>query len=190
MKNSRFKQSYRKTASHLHQAVGEVLRAPPFSGYKTYQEYPTWRINRECSNKRLHFDWVVLDLKLIIECHGEFHYQPVKMTYKTSDREALLAFQDLQQRDLLKKEYAFQAGYSYVVVPHWDISLVSATYLLDKIPDTIQVKAQAPSRKLEQRERARAWRKEVYKNFKEYRDAHQKHSRLSSSTSNKKMEET
>lgn len=183
MKTSRFRESYRSNASKLHRAVGDILKQAPFANFKIFQEYPTSRVNPACTNKRLHFDWVVLDLKLVIECHGEFHYQPVKMSGKMTDEEAQQAFKELKQRDELKYNFAVAAGFIYVVIPYTEVKIVSATYLLSRIrllsinPAIIPVidpkPVKATSTKYEERqafwkELAKKRRKEAYQKSKEW----------------------
>ena len=66
---------YRKNASELHRAIGNILlsKEGPFSLYKIHQEYPVHKINPNFKSKRHKFDWVILDLSVVIEGHGQQH---------------------------------------------------------------------------------------------------------------------
>ena len=65
-------------ASTLHKHVGAILLAiPAFQGYEVRQEYPVVKVDPKYPSGREKFDWVVLGARIVIECHGEQHYEPV-----------------------------------------------------------------------------------------------------------------
>ena len=130
MKSRRFASRYRQNASKLHKRVGDILQAPgsPFRNFKIYQEYPVSRVNPEYHNNSHKFDWVILDLYLVIEAHGEQHYNPVAfggMDYE----EATECFLQQRHRDNSKMDAAVEAGFTYIVIPYHDYKLVDADYI-------------------------------------------------------------
>lgn len=176
MKSSRFKYSYRENASKLHQKVGDILRAGRFSNHKIYQEYPVCRVNKDYSNTRHHFDWVVKDLALVIEVHGEGHYNSIRWG-GISIEEAEENFIASTIRDRDKKQAALDAGYTYIVVPYWDAKVVNESYLWDlyqeNIDDTqivkpIHKKKEETEYERDVKQKIREDRKKQYKKHKEY----------------------
>lgn len=133
MKNSRFQFEYKKNASKLHKAVGEVLRnSDVFNGHETYQEYPVNKVNTDYAFGSHHFDWVIPKLRLVIECHGKQHYQAV--TFGGVDVEkAIENFKEGQKRDQLKKEAALAADYLYVVVPYTKEKTVDSDFIYEQM---------------------------------------------------------
>lgn len=128
MKNSRFKFEYRKSASKLHRKVGDLLRlGNTFIGsHDVYQEYPVNRVNKSYLELSHHFDWVVPNLKVVIECHGEQHYAPV--AFDGDHDKAVECYYDQVARDRIKKEAALQAGYIYIEVPYSAIALLDVEW--------------------------------------------------------------
>lgn len=121
MKNSRFQFEYRKSASRLHKKVGDILRSSSlFMNYRIYQEYPVSRVNESFDNNSMHFDWVITDLHLVIECHGKQHYNKTDFSGKMTEDELLESFNELKERDAKKKQAALEAGYTYVEIPYTD----------------------------------------------------------------------
>lgn len=119
MKNSRFQYTYRKSASKQHRQVGDILRSSSFfKNYQIYQEYPVNRINPEYTSSREHFDWVVLELKLVIEVHGIQHTVGTDFSGKLTPEETEEQFQALQMRDKDKEKAAIKAGYTYIAIPY------------------------------------------------------------------------
>jgi hypothetical protein len=118
MKASRFRYSYRKNTSKLHKAVGDFLRSNNlFRFHKIYQEYPVVRVHSIYSVSSHHFDWVIPSLKMVIECHGRQHYEPV--AWDGDADKSIDTFHSLQRRDNQKKKAALDAGYAYVLVPYY-----------------------------------------------------------------------
>ena len=132
-KSSRFQYEYRSNASKLHKAVGEVLRTDPLlKCYKAYQEYPVNRINQDFKNGMCKYDWVILDLKVVIEVMGEQHAKWIPFFHKTEAE----YFEQLR-RDKEKKDAAEEAGYTYIAVAH------DETLDVDRLVD-LAIKNSAP----------------------------------------------
>lgn len=191
-KQSRLKQDYRANASKLHRAVGDMLRESPIlSGYRIYQEYPVNMISPYYDSGREKFDWIIMDLMVVIECHGQQHYQPVRFGGITEE-EAQANYAQQIIRDMLKKEAAIRAGWTYVVFKY-DEKDTSIKALMNKIDqaeqkqdfsniesvtchDTIQKvkEKRVPKKNTELHkknlEKARKWRKKWYKIKKRWKN--------------------
>lgn len=133
MKNKRFQYEYRKSASSLHRTVGEVLRnTEAFKHHKIYQEYPVNKVNPNYTNAKHRFDWVIPDLKLVIECHGIQHSVPIAFIDEDV-LETVEKYREGIRRDKEKEEAARQAGYLYIVVDYTEEKTIDSTGLLAKI---------------------------------------------------------
>jgi len=182
-KDSRFKKSYRKNASKLHKTIGRILRtSKSFKNYSIYQEYPVNRINSNFKSGREKFDWIIKDLKIIIECHGQQHYFPVNFG-GISDEEAISKFRKQQYQDRIKKKAAEQAGWTYIVVKYDE--KITVALLLSKIEnyiktyDTLEerdVKKKNTTTHKEALEKAREYRKKRYRESKRWKDVNKKRS--------------
>lgn len=191
MKNSRFKYKYRLSASKLHQKVGHILRTTyAFKHHKVYQEYPVKKINEEYPDASHKFDWVIEDLKVVIECHGRQHTECVAFG-KEDLSVTIERFRAQRERDKAKKQAAIDAGYTYIIIDWTEEKEINGTILLAKIygsrtalpPDGDEVKAErrksiqqkrkeylASDQHKEQLERARKYRKQQYKRLKKLKD--------------------
>ena len=175
MKTRRLKYSYRHSASKLHKAVGEVLRNGTFSQFKIYQEYPVNKINPDFSDGRCKFDWVILDLKIVLECNGRQHYEEV--CFGGDPEKSIGSLARIQHRDEVKKEAAILAGFTYIAIPYWDLKEISETYIFNllaqaptsSVPDKPAIKSEPTEYQKIARERARLFRKEQYAKVKAYR---------------------
>lgn len=172
MKSKRLQYQYRKNASKLHRTVGEILRTGLLKNYKIYQEYPVNRIDSSFTDGRCKFDWVILDLKVVIEVHGEQHYKCC--TFGADPEEAVQNFRNIQKRDELKMEAAIRSGYTYIAIPYWDIKKVSDNYLLAKI-NKADLHADIPEVNIEYskkdllKAKQKAFRQAQYQKVKEFR---------------------
>jgi hypothetical protein len=189
-KQSRLKKEYRSNASKLHKAVGDMLHASPiFSNYRIYQEYPVNMISPYFDSGREKFDWVIMDLMVVIEAHGQQHYQPVCFGGIPKE-EAKQKYKEQVIRDLKKKLAAQKAGWTYVVFKYnkKDINvsalMAKITYENDRkevTQDRNTVHQQVKQKKRPKREddsyhkeqlrRAKEYRKQQYKKHKERQDA-------------------
>lgn len=132
MKSSRFRHSYRANASKLHKKVGDILRkSSSFGVQEIYQEYPVSRINTDYRDNSHHFDWVIPKLGMVIEAHGEGHYNPI--AWDGDVEKSIEAFHSLKRRDNAKKEACLQAGYIFVEVPYTLLKTLDETKLLELI---------------------------------------------------------
>lgn len=177
MRTSRFKKQYRTHSSKLHRKVGDILREGTlFSANKIYQEYPVSKIDPEYPNNSHRFDWVILDLKIVIECHGEQHYTSVNFG-GIDDIEALSRKIDQSRRDQLKADAAIRAGFTYIEIPYKDLHIISEGYIWDKYilhknPNSgtkrVHVKHEPNDYEIRKKEMAKQARKEAYRRKKEW----------------------
>lgn len=131
MKQTRFQKAYRKSSSKMHKKVGDLLRSSVlFRNFEAYQEYPVNRVNPYYPESSHHYDWVIPMLKIVIECHGKQHYEPVNFG-GMDDLDAYEAYRNGKERDKLKKEAALSVGYRYIEVPYYEENLISDKYLSD-----------------------------------------------------------
>ena len=129
MRAKRFRYEYRENASSLHKQVGELLRnSPLFKTQEIYQEYPLDKVNSKYKT-RYHYDWVIPKLKIIVECHGAQHYEPV--AFNGDENSSIEQFHALQRRDKFKKEAAIAVGYIYITVPYTSEKILSEIYLIN-----------------------------------------------------------
>lgn len=168
MSLKRFKTTYSKNVSSLHVKVGDALKTGIFQGFKVYQEYPVSRVNPTYYDNSHKFDWVVLDLKLVIECHGQQHFKPISFG-NTSAEETLLAYSNQKFRDKSKEIAALEAGFTYVMIPYTDINKISDTYIYSLYTKNYNsskplFKQEDPIKKSNQE-----YRKEMYRRLKELR---------------------
>lgn len=175
MKSHRFHTGYRTNASKLHRIVGDSLRdsTGPFAGHRVYQEYPVNKVNSSFFSGAYKFDWVDLDLRLVIECHGKQHYEATNFgggNFKKAEEN----FAFIRASDASKRDAAINAGWTYIIVPYWDIAIVSPGYLWCKYQYCLNTfRPEKPSKKpeseynLRMKERAREYRKQQYCKAKE-----------------------
>lgn len=179
MKTRRFKYGYRKSSSKLHRKVGEALRKEGgiFANFKTYQEYPVNRINKDFFSGAYKFDWVVLDLFLVIEAHGQQHYQPIDFGGQ-GEKTARENFAFIQASDYSKKMAAINAGFTYIEIPYFDYDIITEDYIWQKYKENfndkeISSKEQDTSDleegyKSQLQKKAKKYRQEQYKKQKEF----------------------
>lgn len=168
-KSSRFKHQYSKNASKLHKSVGEAIRSHPLlKHYTSYQEYPVSRVNLDYHSNAHKFDWVIVDLKVVIEAHGKQHYEPVCFG-GISKEEAAKRYHEQVERDLEKKRAAEDAGWTYIAVKYddtLDVERLADLAIANSTP--VQRKTKKPRISEDQKEIARKRRKENYQRQKDY----------------------
>jgi len=128
MKSARFQYNYRDSASKLHIAIGETLRnSSIFKNYSIFQEYPVYKI---CPTyQSVHwFDWVVLDIQLVIEAQGVQHYKGICFG-GISEEEAHSNFLQQRARDKRKMNACLDAGFTFIEIPYWDIDKINDEYI-------------------------------------------------------------
>lgn len=116
MKTRRFSEKMRKNASKGHIEVGQLIREM-FAFSKIYQEYPVKRINPEWKSNKHKFDWVILDLKIVVEVMGEQHFKPVTFGGRSKE-EAEVKFREQLEIDKRKKQAALQSGFKYAIIAY------------------------------------------------------------------------
>jgi len=179
LKSRRLQFAYRKSASKLHRSVGDWLRQT-YPCYRIYQEYPVQKINPSWPNGRARYDWVILDLKVVIECHGEQHSQLVqwgpRVDTKIDCRTCIKTpgLKEIQEQDSAKETAARSAGFGYVVIQYnekpEEVLLPRIQEALETMShSTIQLPKPSSKRKKELLDRARQYRKEQYRKQKIWR---------------------
>lgn len=136
MKTSKTPDKLAKNASKLHKKVGEILTSSPmFSNYEVRQEYRVSAVNPEFDSNREKFDWAVLGAKIVVECHGQQHYSPVRFGGISEDQ-AKRNLTELQEKDRIKRQAAQEAGWAYVVV-RYDEEDLDEESLLERIREAL-----------------------------------------------------
>jgi len=134
-----------KNASKLHRHVGELLDScKMFENFEIRQEYRVHLVNPEFESNREKFDWVVLGMNVIIECHGKQHYTPTRFGGPKDEQKKLRDFKALKARDEAKQTAAEKAGWAYVVVSYKEDEITEEE-LLDRIRKAITKSALAKS---------------------------------------------
>ena len=174
MKTSRFRYSYRKSASKLHKRIGDTLRASDlFNGHEIYQEYPVERVLTTYQHSGQHFDWCIPGMKVVIEAHGKQHYEVVN--FGGTEADAIAAFQSGKRRDKAKKYAAEEAGFRYIEVPYTDFKRIDDNYLMDKILNAPVFESEPVEKKKSSfkydKERSKQIRHEQYLKRKEWKHA-------------------
>jgi len=136
MKRSRLPKELAKNASKLHKHIGELLQSiGVFENFEIRQEYSVKKVNPEFTSGREKFDWVILGAEIVIECHGEHHYQPVQFG-GISKEEAKRKLVEQRERDENKRRAAVEAGWTYVVVSYKEAD-INKSELSDKIKEAM-----------------------------------------------------
>lgn len=121
---------------------------------RTYIEQKGYKVNTEwdCSivprnpktGRTMPFDNEVIDLKLIIEVHGEQHYNPKctwhKRIAKRNGTSPLFEFKQRKLYDRYKKAVAECNGYFYLEIPYWNEKDESYKTLIDNKIREIKIK--------------------------------------------------
>lgn len=162
-----------KSKGHL--LIGSLLAQ---TNFKIQEELPVSAIAD--TKYRGWYDWAILDLKVVIEIHGEQHYQATSFG-KTSPGEdkveqavSNLALNKL--RDSNKERIATEAGWGYLAVPYTELSGLTTEKLLAQINkvSSLSMKIEKKQKPIDiykekQKERAREYRKQQYQKWKEYK---------------------
>lgn len=106
------------------------METPPFKGATLQQEVAVSSIFSDYSSNRERYDWVVPQLKVIIECHGIQHYK--FQTFGEDAEVALMRWKAAKSRDARKKEVAIENGWTYMEIPYTDEKDIDSAYLLEK----------------------------------------------------------
>ena len=88
------------------------------------------------------FDNELVELKLIIEVHGQQHYEITGFTKLTAEHYGTTEDEELEYqkwKDKYKKDCALDNGYSYLEIPYWTEKDESYKTLIDnKISEILQ----------------------------------------------------
>ena len=126
-------------SSKRHKLVGQLLDTIPLTKHMRKDEEVLVSSIVSYSDNRKRFDWVIKDLKLVIEVMGEQHYDPISFGNRGDAKEQ---FGKQVRYDLDKQNAAIAGGYQYLEIPYWiklDENWLS-TAILEKINelDSIQ----------------------------------------------------
>ena len=72
----------------------------------------------------LYFDFFLPEYKVIIEYQGEQHFNPINRGFYTQE-----SFEELQKRDILKREWCFNKGIKLVEIPYTDYNKLNIEYI-------------------------------------------------------------
>lgn len=95
---------------------------------KCYQEVNVADLIEGYPHHNHHFDWFIEELHLVLELHGDHHYQVVNygnMSYGHAKRN----FYRIRDRDNTKQTAAENAGYTYVAIPYSEFKKLDANRL-------------------------------------------------------------
>lgn len=113
--------SSEKTTSNLQNKVSEYITST--YGYTVKHEHNcSLRPKNPATNHFLPYDNEVRDIKLIIEVHGQQHYDVTGLTLMTAKAYNIspkLVLAQQKTRDKFKEEYALLHGYHYIAIPYW-----------------------------------------------------------------------
>jgi len=129
-----------KNASKLHKHVGDLL-VELFPGYEVRQEYSVNQVNKSFHSGREKFDWVVLGLKIVVEIHGEQHYEPICFGGMLMSK-AKKIFEQRVVVDKQKQDAAEEAGFAYLVIK-FDEKKITAEELSTRINEAM-LKVETP----------------------------------------------
>lgn len=103
-------------SSKRHNLVGSILRTcPQLKNYRAREEVSVSDLAPGFPDNRKKVDWYVHELRLVIEVHGEQHYQPVAF----GNRNAKQAFGSQIHRDIQKQKAIEDAGYYFLEIPYY-----------------------------------------------------------------------
>lgn len=114
--------SYEKANSYLQNKIADYIKSK-YNYTLLHEQYCTIKqpIN-PVTNCKLRYDNEIVELKLIIECMGSFHYKASGFVSDFSKRKSISPEENLkylQWKDNYKKDYALSRGYHYLAVPYW-----------------------------------------------------------------------
>lgn len=122
-----------ESISSLQESTLEYLKAN--YSYAILHEYDCTILPvNPLTGRKLPFDNEIIELKLIIEVHGQQHYDITGFThllakYHNSTIQEELEYQ--KWKDEYKKEYALNKGYSYLELPYWTFNDNTYKTLID-----------------------------------------------------------
>jgi very-short-patch-repair endonuclease len=100
------------------------------------KSFPYFRIVKQfyinVENNKYFFDFYIIELSTLIECHGEQHLKFVKHYHGD-----MVGFNRQKNRDLAKEIYASENNYTLVKFFYSELNKLSSEYIKDKIYGTI-----------------------------------------------------
>lgn len=84
--------------------------------------YDTEKTFDECRNKnghKLRYDFYLPQYKILIEYNGEHHYAPINDKFHSK-----VSHKQTQEHDDIKLQFAKDANYNLLIIPHWDYDIV------------------------------------------------------------------
>ncbi len=86
-----------------------------------------WK-DHDCRDQAaLKFDFYLPEQRILIECDGIQHFEPVSWSSSVSEEEALAALEGIQRRDAIKNAWAKTNGYRMIRI-RYDDDLESRLY--------------------------------------------------------------
>jgi len=162
-------ENIRRKKSKGHILIGELLS---FCNFKYAEEVPVSKINPN-STLRGWFDWVILDLKCVIEVHGRQHYEAVDFSGKDAEG-AVMKYNEQKLQDAAKQRAAAEGGWGYLAIPYIALKDLSEEDLFVMVKEAVDLIA-APCSEWQaslppaceeykefQKQRAKKYRKEQY----------------------------
>ena len=123
--------------SKLHIKLGEILRnSEIFKRFKIYEEYPVKKINPKYNSAQHRFDWIIMDIFLVIECHGKQHYQPVEFGGIDSAI-SVGNFHSQRIRDRDKMQAALDVGFTYIEISYNDYNNITDKLIWEKYQESL-----------------------------------------------------
>lgn len=82
------------------------------------------------------YDLLLDQMKLIIEVHGEQHYKP--SSFGATAEQAYSSFQGTKRRDNRKRELALENDWSYLIIPYYTLTDLTANKLEELIINALK----------------------------------------------------
>lgn len=118
-------------SSERHLLTGKILKNSIFKKYRIYEEVAVSDLVPFKDNRK-HIDWLIEDLRVVIEVNGEQHYKPCAI----GGQNARNAFVKQVKRDVEVQLALENGGYTFIEIPYWDE--LTEEYLINKISTAIK----------------------------------------------------
>lgn len=128
---------YIESASKFHNRVRDVFATDNyFNKMRCYQEVNVVDLVGDYPHRNHHVDWYIQELNLVIELHGEQHYQVVNygnIGYDEAKRNHLR----IRDRDNTKQTALTEAGYLYLAISYKEAKNLDAERIKQLIYDSV-----------------------------------------------------
>jgi hypothetical protein len=112
-------------ASEFHELFRTfILTEPRLRNLRWYQEVNVKDLIPDYEYTSHHYDWYLYEIDLIVELHGQQHYQVTNFGSISAD-DALVNYRNMLYRDNLKRTTALEKGFLYAVIPYKDRNRIS-----------------------------------------------------------------